>query len=52
LKTDLLAIASEPKYASGAYLERAKLREQIGDRSGAALDRQKAAKIDAENLEE
>jgi Zn-dependent protease len=47
-----LAIASQPKYASGAYLERAKLREQIGNQSGAALDRQKAAKIDAENLEE
>ncbi|WP_310484010.1 hypothetical protein [Chamaesiphon sp. VAR_48_metabat_403] len=44
-----MAIASEPKFATLAYIERAKIREQIGDRSGAKTDRQKATEIEAKN---
>jgi tetratricopeptide (TPR) repeat protein len=46
-----LAIANEPEYAY-AYKERAKLREQFGDRSGAQLDLQTAAAIYAKNRED
>jgi Zn-dependent protease/tetratricopeptide (TPR) repeat protein len=46
------AIASEPKFASGAYLESAKLRDRSGDRAGAKLDRQIATELDAKNLKD
>jgi Zn-dependent protease len=44
-----LAIVSEPRYATVAYLERAKLRDLSGNIEGAKLDRQKAAAIEAKN---
>jgi Zn-dependent protease len=46
-----LAIASKQEFATVAYTERAKLREQSGDLSGARLDRQKAAEIEAKDRE-
>jgi tetratricopeptide (TPR) repeat protein/Zn-dependent protease len=47
-----LAIASEPKYATAAYFERAKLRDLAGDVQGATLDRQQATAIEAKNLDD
>jgi Zn-dependent protease len=47
-----LAIASEPKYAAAAYVERAKFRDQSGDRAGAKLDRQKATELETKNRED
>jgi tetratricopeptide (TPR) repeat protein len=44
-----LAIASEPEYATAAYLERAKLRDLAGDVEGAKLDRQQATAIETKN---